>query len=147
MCVLVVVGVGCAGVGVAQDKGNWMASSQNAKSVTGDIVISGQKIAINFSGYWIAQIRAITPQEASAAFNVDLDAGGVGSLYRLSIPGDKRFLHKNTLCGSEDVQWIVTYAVGRKLEVAMFSGNKMPVMTPDGMAAASNVCGVFGYVK
>jgi hypothetical protein len=147
MCVLVVCGVSCSGVGVAQEKGNWRAESQTAKTVTGDIAISGQKIAINFSGYWIAQIRALTPAEASAAFNVDLDAGGRGNLYRLSIPGDKRFLHKNTLCGSEDVQWAVTYATVRQLQVALFSGNKMPEMTPDGMASATNLCGVFGYVR
>jgi hypothetical protein len=145
--VLMVCGIGCCVTSVAQEKGNWRAESQNAKTVTGDIAISGQKIAINFSGYWIAQIRALTPAEASATFNVDLDAGGSGNLYRLSIPGDKRFLHKNTLCGSEDVQWAVTYASGHSLKLALFSGNKMPEMTPEGMAGAANLCGVFGYVR
>jgi hypothetical protein len=147
MCVVVMcLGCCCAGA-VAQDKGNWRAASQTARSVTGDIAFTGQKIAINFSGYWIAQIRTLTPAEASATFNVDLDAGGSGNLYRLSIPGDKRFLHKNTLCGSEDVQWAVTYVAGHTLQLALFSGSKMPVMTPDGMASDANLCGVFGYVR
>jgi len=143
----VVLGLSYAGIAGAQEKGNWRAESQTARSITGDIAFAGQKIAINFSGYWIAQIRTLQPGEASAVFNVDSDATGGGNLYRLSIPGDKKFLHKSTLCGSEDVQWAVTYVSGHSLEMALFSGNKMPVMTPEGVAAATNLCGVFGYVK
>jgi hypothetical protein len=147
LCTVVVLGFGGSVLAGAQEKGNWRAESQTARSITGDIAFAGQKIAINFSGYWIAQIRTLQPGEASAVFNVDSDAAGGGNLYRLSIPGDKKFLHKSMLCGSEDVQWAVTYVSGHSLEMALFSGNKMPVMTPEGMTGATNLCGVFGYVR
>jgi hypothetical protein len=151
LCGLVVLGVGCPVLAGAQgkdrDKGNWRAESQTARSITGDVAFTSTKIAINFSGYWIAQIRTLQPAEASAVFNVDADAAGSGNLYRLSIPGDKKFLHKSTLCGGEDVQWVVTYVEGHRLELALYSGTKMPEMTPEGVAGATNLCGVFGYVN
>jgi hypothetical protein len=147
---LVVLGMGCSVLAGAQgkdlDKGNWRAESQTARSITGDVAFTSTKIAINFSGYWIAQIRTLLPAEAGAVFNVDADAAGSGNLYRLSIPGDKRFLHKSTLCGGEDVQWAVTFVEGHRLQMALYSGTKMPVMTIEGVAGATNLCGVFGYV-
>jgi hypothetical protein len=74
-------------------------------------------------------------------------AGGSGNLYRLRIPGDKRFLHKNTLCGSEDTQWMATYVVGHALHLAFFSGQKMPVFTTDAIANTTDLCGTFYYVR
>lgn len=83
----------------------------------------------------------------SAAFDAASDAGGGGHLYRLSIPGDKKFLHKNTICGGEDAQWVATYVAGHSLQLAFFSGSKMPVFTPDALANSASLCGTFSYVK
>ena len=131
----------------AQDAGYWRAESTTAKHITGDVALSDEKISINFSTYWIAQIRTLTPAEISAAFNADANAPGSGSLYRLSIPSSKKLLHKSTLCGPEDTQWLVTYSTGRTLQLAFFSTSQMPVLTPEALTNNSNLCGVFGYTR
>ena len=131
----------------AQDKGYWQATSSNASEITGDLSITNDKISINFSAFPIAQIRPLKPAESSAVFDADPGAGGMGFLYRFSVPAAKRFLHKNTLCGSDDTQWIATYVQGRALHVAFFSGADMPVLTPEALANSSDVCGTFSYSR
>lgn len=133
--------------GFAQDKGYWRAESNNANQITGDLAISENKLTINFLSYSLAPIRKVTAIEAGAAFDIEVDAPGEGSLYRLSIPGDKRFLHHNSLCGSEETQWMATYVQGRMLHVALFSGPSMPVLTAEALSSSNDVCGVFGYVR
>ncbi len=137
----------CSLPALAQDAGYWRAESTTAKHITGDVALSDEKISINFSTYWIAQIRTLTPAEISAAFNADANAPGSGSLYRLSIPSSKKLLHKSTLCGPEDTQWLVTYSTGRTLQLAFFSTSQMPVLTPEALTNNSNLCGVFGYTR
>ena len=132
---------------IAQDKGYWRAASSNANQITGDIVISDTKLTIDFLGYSLASIRKLTQAEAGVAFDVDVNAAGGGNLYRLSVPGDKRFLHKNTLCGSEETQWMVTYVQASTLHVAFFSGANMPVLTGEALSNSNDVCGIFSYSR
>jgi hypothetical protein len=44
---------------LAQERGNWRASSNTARSITGDISLSDQKITLSFSPFTIARIRAL----------------------------------------------------------------------------------------
>jgi hypothetical protein len=132
---------------LAQEAGYWRAASTTAKHITGDVALSDEKISINFSTYWIAQIRTLTSAELSAAFNADATNTATGNLYRLSIPSDKKMLHKSTLCGGEDTQWLATYSSGRTLELAFFSTSQMPVLTPEALANNSNLCAIFGYAR
>jgi hypothetical protein len=129
------------------DKGMWRASSSTARSITGDVALSEEKIVINFSSFTIARIRALQPAEASALFDADTAAPGNGNLYRLSIPSSKTFLKHNTLCGSEETQWMVSYAAGRSLQLAFFSGPKPPTLTLDALANSSDTCGTYSYVR
>jgi hypothetical protein len=137
----------CCMTVAAQEKGNWRAASSTAQSITGDVALSDSKISINFSSFVIAQIRALTAADLSAVFPAESGAGGSSSLYRLSVPAQRKFLHKNTLCGDEDTQWMATYVEGRSLHLAFFSGQKMPVFTPDAMANSTDLCGTFSYVR
>jgi hypothetical protein len=137
----------CCVSATAQEMGNWRAASATAMSITGDVAVSDEKLWINFSSFTIARIRDLEPGEVSAAFDVDSNAGGRGHLYRLSIPGSKRFLHRNTLCGSEDTQWMAAYVEGRSLHLAFFSGQKMPVFTPDAFANSTDLCGTLTYAR
>ena len=129
----------------AQDKGYWRASSSNASAITGDLGIFDDKLSINFVAFTLAEIRKLEPAEATALFSAENGVPGGGFLYRLNIPAAKRFLHRNTLCGSEETQWMATYATGRELRVAFFSGSKMPVLTPEAIANSTDVCGTFLY--
>jgi hypothetical protein len=130
----------------AQEDGPWRAASTNARAITGDVVFSPLKISINFTTFTIAQIRSLKTEEVLALFNPDSPTGG-GNVFRVEIPADKRFLRHNTLCGSESTQWIVTYAQGRSLQIAFFSGATPPVLTVDALNDAPNVCGIFSYVR
>lgn len=132
----------------SQDQGPWRADSSNAKEITGDIAISPVRVFINFSGFTIAQIHKLTPAEGSALSEGDEGAsGGGGNLYRLNIPAAKKFLHHNTLCGSDDTQWMATFTSGRQLAVAFFSGSKMPELTIDALANSTDHCGTFIYQR
>jgi hypothetical protein len=129
------------------ERGIWHASSKTAKTVTGDIAFSDLKISIDFSPYTIANIRTLTPVEIAAAFDADSAApNGTGTLYRLLIPGNKKFLH-GTLCAASDTQWIATYIHGKSLQLIFFSGNNMPVFTIDALANNSDLCGLYDYTR
>src|SRR5258708_29577759 len=120
VCAIVWLGLVCCMTAAAQDKGDWRAASSTAKSITGDVSLAEEKVFINFSAFTIAKIRGLQQGEASALFDPDGTATGSGSLYRLNVPGEKKFLHKNSLCGSDDTQWMVTYVSGRWLSLAFF---------------------------
>ena len=132
---------------LAQDKGYWRAASNTAHSITGDIAISDFKLSINYLPFTIAQIRQLKPEEAASAFSIGDHPGGSGYLYRLNVPAAKRFLHKNTLCGSDATQWMATYAAGNDLQVAFFSGAKPPVFTSEALADSTNLCGLYTYAR
>jgi hypothetical protein len=129
------------------ERGIWHASSKTAKSLTGDIIISDLRITIDFYNFTIANIRTLTPAELAAAFDTDASTPATGTLYRLDIPGAKKFLHGSTLCAAEDTQWIVTYTSGKTLQLLFFSGNDMPVLTPDALPNNPNLCGLYAYTR
>jgi hypothetical protein len=130
----------------AQEKGYWRAASSNAASITGDIEISETKLSINFTGFTIAHIRPLSSAETSAIFASE-PTGASGTLFRLNIPARQRFLHKNSLCGGDDTQWMVTSVADRTLHVAFFSGSNTPEFTPEVMANSTDLCGTFTYVR
>ena len=136
---------GCVLALAAQEQGAWRAASKTARGVTGDIGFSGEKISINFASFPVAQIRELQPAEIAALFASDGTAGGSGNLFRTSIPANKKFLSKNTLCGSEETQWIASYVAGKQLQLAFFSGASMPVFTAEAMGSSANLCGTYTY--
>jgi hypothetical protein len=131
----------------AQDKGYWRAASKTASSITDDIAISDAKITIDFFTFPLVQARTLVPAEVSAVFDADINAGGTGNLYHVTIPATRRLQHHNTLCGTEDTQWMATFASGRSLQVAFFSGSEAPVFTMDALAKSTSLCGTFSYAR
>ncbi|HEY4380558.1 MAG TPA: hypothetical protein VGN01_09450 [Acidobacteriaceae bacterium] len=129
----------------AQEKGMWRASSSNARSITGDVALSDERITINFMSFTMVRVRPLEKAELSAAFDADATAAGTGSLYRLNIPSTRKFLKKNSLCGAEDTTWMAAYTTGRSLQLAFFSSQKPPVLTLDALANSSDTCGIFTY--
>lgn len=141
------LGLFCSSAIDAQESGNWRPASTTSKGVTGEIAFTETKIILNFSGYTVAQIRALEPAEIQSIFIGSSGQPGTGNLFRTEIPGDKRFLHKNTLCGAEEVQWIASFVSGHTLQLAMFSGATMPKFTPEAIANTPSLCGTYGYVR
>ena len=118
-----------------------------AKAITSDIAISDKKATIDFIGFTIVPVRVLGPAEVAAAFDADVNAGRTGNLYRISVAAGTRFEHHNTLCGTEDTQWMATYVEGRTLQVAFFSGSNPPVFTIDALANTMERCGTFMYSR
>ncbi len=112
----------CALSCAAQDGGYWRAASTNSSAITGDVDIANNKVTIDYFVYPVAPVRRLGPAEVAAAFGADVNAGQNGELYRLFVPAAKRFEHHNTLCGTDDTQWMATYVAGRTLQVAFFPG-------------------------
>ena len=129
----------------AQDRGAWHAESSNATSITSDVTVGKDSVTIDFMTFPLAPIRTLKPVEVSAVFDADVSAGISGMLYRMKVPAAQRFLHKNSLCGDADTQWMATYVTGHKLNVAFFSGDDMPVFTFDAISKTTDLCGTFGY--
>lgn len=136
----------CGVAGFSQERGIWRAMSNTAMSITGDVVFTPDKITMDFTSYTIAHIRALKAEEVMAVFDPE-KTDGSGSLYRLHIPSAKRFLHKNTLCGAEDTEWMATYVAGKSLRIAFFSGMTPPALTIDAINHATNLCGTFSYQR
>jgi hypothetical protein len=137
----------CSLAGAAQTAGYWRAASNTARSITSDIAISDSKLTINFTAFPLSQIRSLKPAEVSAVFDADVNAGGTGTLYRLAVPAAKRFIHHNTLCGTEDTQWMATYVSGKTMQVAFFSGANAPEFTIDALANSPDLCGTYTYIR
>lgn len=133
--------------GIAQERGSWRPESKTAQSITGDVTFSGDRMTINFFSLTVAEIRLLMTDELSAAFTFADGSAGAGHLYRLSIPADRRFLHKNTLCGAEETQWMATYVSGKELQLAFFSNASPPVFTAEALGKSENLCGIFSYVR
>ena len=131
----------------AQDRGEWSPANSTAKSITGDISILDSRLVINLLSFPMAPIRKLEPAEVSAIFVAEGSRGKGGSLYRLSISAAQRFVHKNSLCGSEVTEWMVTNVSGKSLQVAFLSGTTMPVFTPEAMNNSTDLCGTFSYVR
>jgi hypothetical protein len=134
--------------GVAQeDRGYWRAASTNAIAITGDVSIGEAKVTINFATFPLAPIRRLKPTEVSSVFDADVNAGIEGSLYRLKVPAGRYMVKHNTLCGDQDTQWMVTYAKGKLLQVAFFSGDDEPVFTFDAVQKSTALCGTYTYAR
>jgi len=143
---MLVVGVlSCTVIAHAQDQGYWRAASATATSITGDINIGKGKVTIDLLDFPIAPIKRLTPVEVSSVFDADVNAGINGDIYRLRVPFTQHFQKRNSLCGSEDAKWMVTYVTGHTLRVAFFSGDDMPEFTFDAISKSTALCGTFAY--
>lgn len=145
LCAIMVLVLACYGSAAAQELGYWRAASSTAQSVTGDVGLSDTKILINFSYFAMVRARDLEPAEVSSVFDADSNSSNKGHLYKLNIPAAKKFMHKNTLCGTEDTQWMATYVDGHSLYLAFFSGQKIPVFTMDAISNSTNLCGTYTY--
>ncbi len=143
---LVLVSFVLATGALAQEAGAWHPLSNTARSITGELVFSKDRISINFNSFPLLLDRALQPTEISAIVDTD-DPSPAGHLFRLSVAAPKLFLHHNTLCGSEPVQWLTTVVTGRTLQLAFFSGAHAPTLTAEAVRNSTNLCGTYTYTR
>jgi hypothetical protein len=104
-------------------------------------------VNINYVSFPLAHIRALKPAEVAAVFDADVNSAGGGTLYRLRVPSAQRFLHRNTLCGTEAVQWMATWVSDKALSVAFFSSEEMPSFTFEAISSSTTLCGTYVYAR
>ena len=144
-----VVGLSC-GAAWAQEQGNWRPVSTTARGILGPIAIGEERLVINFVRFPLAEIRALTAAEMAAVLPADAAQEGkpqAGHLFRLSIAGDQRFLHKNTICGGDETQWMLSSVQGKTMQLAFFSGATMPVLTAEAVGSSTSLCGTFLFAR
>ena len=129
------------------DKGNWHAASKTASAITGDIVLGEERLMMGFVQVTIAPIRHAEPAEVSAVFDLPADSNPGGELYALNIPARRQMQHRNTLCGAEDTTYMLTAVTGKTMQVAFFSGGKLPDLKPEAVANSTTLCGTFTYSR
>lgn len=139
--------VACSLACHAQDQGYWRAASTTANSITGDITVSAAKVTIDFISFPMVQARPLTPTEAASVFDADINAGIGAKLYHVTVAAGQRFVKHNTLCGTEQTEWMVTFYSGGLLQVAFFSGTQPPVFTLDAIGNSTDLCGTFSYSR
>lgn len=141
----------CSTVVLAQgskgDKGYWHALSKTASSITGDVLIGDERLTISFASFAIAPIRHADAKEVSAVFDLPAETNPGGEIYRLNIPADHRFLHKNTLCGGENTTYMLTRVKGKTLQLAFFSGTALPPLDREMLGSSTALCGTFTYTR
>lgn len=131
----------------APETGLWHPLSTTARSITGDVAFSKDKVVLNFNPVAIFPARILPTNDLLAIFNTEDLHGQTGRLYRLAIPAGKTFLHKNTLCGSDDTRWMATLVTGTTLQVAFFSGATIPTFTAEAIQNSTSLCGTFSYTR
>ncbi len=134
-------------VPLAPETGLWHPLSSTARAITGDVAFSRDKLILNLTQFPIFPARILPVSDLLGVFNTEDLHGETGKLYRLAIPAGRTFLHKNTLCGSDDTQWMATLVTGGKLQVAFFSGATIPTFTPEALQNSTSLCGTFSYTR
>jgi hypothetical protein len=129
------------------DMGYWVPVNSSARTITGELALFPTRLTLNLINFPVAPIHALTPAEIRAVFPGETPDSG-GNLYRVRIPAAQRFLNHNTLCGTDQAEWLVTTLINRQLYVAFFSGTEMPVFTPEALEKSSDLhCGTFSYSR
>ncbi len=101
LCAVMGWGAGIRCVRCGTGKRELHPVSSTARSITGDVNFSNEKLMISFSTFPIAQIAPCSRPRSLQPSICDETSGVSGNLFGLSIPGSRRFLHKNTLCGAD----------------------------------------------
>ena len=129
----------------AQENRTWHATSTTARSITGDVTLANAKMAINYSSWPIAQIRALQPSRTrSAAFDLDGTPEGTGILSGWTSRRKAVSSSKNTLCGGRRCAVDGHLRGGSQPAAGVSSrGRRMPVLTGEAMVDGTNLCGTF----
>jgi hypothetical protein len=138
---------GSVAASAGEKKTYWGAASSNAIAITSDVELGASKLSIGYIDFPINKAKEISLTEAMAAFDVDTATPGAGTLYHINIAASTRFQHNNTLCGGEDVLWMLAWTTKHSLKLAFFSGADQPQLTFEAVSKSQDLCGVFTYTR
>jgi hypothetical protein len=129
--------------------------STTAMGITGDVVETANELIIQNRHLTLTPVRGLDNQElhdAAQLLNATLNSSTRGELYKTYLPANARLQNANTLCGQQATSWVVmVHTVDRdggvNLDLAFFSGDKQPNLTPAAISTSKELCGTFWYQK
>jgi hypothetical protein len=131
---------------------SWLAWSNTASSITGDIRLSSTILTMVRRHYPLRLVRDIDAQNLSdAARIVGAEHPTAARLYRTMIPATAKLLNGNDICGLNDANWVL--AVNDRLPddneptlaLAFFSGDREPDFDDEVVSNNTDLCGTYGY--
>ncbi len=137
----------------------WTAMSHTAYAITGDVVTSRDSISLLKKSYPLVLDRDLHGDELQNSAKLlyveaVTSSGLVGRLFRTEIPATTHLINDNTICGSENAEWVLvltTHAEGRGsdtgdwLYLAFFSGDAEPVFQTQALENSKALCGTYNY--
>ena len=127
---------------------HWKATSKTARAITGDISLSDTSLRMHGKTYPTREnvpLNAGELRDAAVLFAIPSGAEAQGEFRRIYIATRTRLVQNNTLC-PRDAQWMLTLTTKAKtLEIAFFSGEAKPDITPSALDNSTHLCGTFYY--
>jgi hypothetical protein len=125
----------------------WSAMSTTAMSITGDVTLSPTDLTMAGTGYPLTHVATVPAQQrAGIGQFIAVTEPAAVDLYRIKIPGARKLRNGNTLCGGNDVAWLlVVSGSGPTLALAFFSGAAQPPLDPNALSNSTALCGTFTY--
>jgi hypothetical protein len=127
--------------------------STTAMGITGDIETTQNELIIQSHRLKLKLVRNFEGEglaNASHLLDATLNSNTKGQLYRTYLPARTRLQSTNKLCGQKPTTWVVIlHTIDREnrvnLELAFFSGNQQPNLTPAAINTSKDLCGTFWY--
>lgn len=129
------------------------AISNTAYSITGDIGYSTDNTMTilnkSYPSRLVRELKGRDVEDVARMFLIDppaADSSALRVLYRIDIPATDKMVNGNTLCGDEDVHWVIYMSSDDNLDiwnVAFFSGDSEPNLRT--VETDTNLCGTFRY--
>jgi hypothetical protein len=129
--------------------GTWLAVSRTAASITGNIVLTSDKITISHKSFSLMLVRDVDTQHLEDVGKIldRLRPPSSARLYGTLISGRSSFLNGNTICGQKaDARWILAVSEKDELSLAFFSGSREPNLDYKVVNVGDYLCGTFAYV-
>ena len=130
----------------------WLATSNTALAITGDIKLSPTKLTMARRDYPLTLVRDIDAQHLSdIGKSFASDHPTAARLYKTRIPAKARLLNGNDICGPWDANWLLavnennTDDNGPTLSLAFFSGDSEPHLDYEAIENTTNLCETYGY--
>ena len=129
-------------------KQRWIASSKTALSITGDVVLTSDKLILAHKTFPLTSVREIGKEQlASVARIVDLSQpASSAQLFKTLIPRHSLLINSNTMCGPDnDATWMLAVYDHGSLSLAFFSDVAEPKLDYKVVEASQSLCGTYTY--
>jgi len=128
----------------------WIAASQTARSITGDITLTSDKLILAHTTFPLTFVRDVKKEKLEDAGKI-VDLSGSPSsarLFKTLVSRHSILLNSNTICGPDaDATWMLAVYNRGTLSLTFFSGAKEPNLDYKAAEASPYICGTYMYVS